>query len=141
MFGYIPQNPIVMPGTLRFNLLGSNCTNRDDELSIYLDRLKISIALDERLDFRSNDLSLGVRQLMNLLRVIIENRKIVIMDEPTSSLDRVCQEMFSELLEEHSVGKTVIMIAHRLETLKHFDWIVEMDGGRMKLAGSPNNIL
>ena len=67
--------------------------------------------------------------------------KIVIMDEPTSSLDEASEAVVSNLFREEFEGKTVIAVAHRLKTIRKFDRVVVMDEGRVVEVGKPDELM
>ena len=86
-------------------------------------------------------LSLGARQLLSIIRVIIRRPKIVLMDEITSNLDKKTEVMVVELLFEALKGVTTIAIAHKLDTVKNFDRILIIKDGQIEKEGSPKEIL
>ena len=63
------------------------------------------------------------------------------MDEPTSSLDRKTDEQIQRLMRTVFAGKTVITIAHRLESLEHYDLILELAEGRLLRQGTPAELI
>ena len=83
------------------------------------------------------DYSVGERQLLCLARLILLEKQYILMDEPTSSLDRKTDEKIQRLLETELADKTVITIAHRLESLEHYDIILEMADGKLLRESTP----
>ena len=69
------------------------------------------------------------------------DKQFILMDEPTSSLDRRTDERIQQLLSTVLADKTVITIAHRLESLEHFDLILELSEGRLLRQGKPEELI
>ncbi len=139
-FAVMPQDPYLFAGTIRENL---------DPMQIYTDELlqttlaesQLSFALDHRVAEAGANLSLGQRQLVGLARVLLSDAPIVVMDEPTSSVDSITDGIIQQMLRSKLRGKTVITVAHRLGTLASSDLIVQLDEGRVKRVGSPKQLL
>jgi ATP-binding cassette subfamily C (CFTR/MRP) protein 1 len=86
-------------------------------------------------------LSQGQKQLFCLARAILRPGKIVVLDEVTSSVDRVTDEMMQRIIRDEFKGRTVIAVAHRLETIIDFDRIVVMEDARVVEIGKPDDLL
>ena len=82
-------------------------------------------------------LSGGERQRLSVARAILKNAPILILDEPTSSLDAISEEIVFAALRRLRAGRTTIVIAHRLSTVRDADRILVLDGGRIAAAGPP----
>ena len=80
---------------------------------------------------RGMQLSGGQRQRIALARAFLKNAPILILDEPTSSIDIKTEREIIEVMERLSVGRTVFIIAHRLSTLKHCDLVLGIEKGRV----------
>ena len=76
-------------------------------------------------------LSGGVRQRISLARAFIKNAPILILDEPTSSLDIKTEAMIMEAMERLMKGRTTLMITHRLDTLSTCNVILHLEGGKL----------
>jgi len=76
-------------------------------------------------------LSWGQRQRLAIAKIMLKDPEIILLDEPTSALDSENEEMVTQALNELFKGKTVIVIAHRLQTVKHADQILYIDGGQI----------
>ena len=85
---------------------------------------------------RGIKLSGGERQRLAFGRVFIQNPKIVIMDEPTSALDSITESFVTHNLTHLFKGKTVIIIAHRLQSVKDADQILVLESGQVIQQGS-----
>ena len=124
-FGVVPQSPYLFAGTIRSNLdrLG---TIPEATLAQALAAVRIDLPLDHPVSEGGSNLSTGERQLVCLARVIAANRPIILMDEPTSGLDPETDARISEVLHTALADRTVLTIAHRRESLRTYDRIVEM---------------
>ena len=85
---------------------------------------------------RGMQLSGGQRQRIALARAFLKNAPILILDEPTSSIDIKTEREIIQVMERLSVGRTVFIIAHRLSTLKHCDLLLGIDKGRLTFIRS-----
>lgn len=90
---------------------------------------------------RGSMLSSGQRQLISFLRAYVSKPSILILDEATSSVDTYSEEMIQEATEKITQGRTSIVIAHRLATIKRADKILVMDSGKIVEEGSHEELL
>ena len=86
-------------------------------------------------------LSGGERQRLSVARAILKNAPILILDEPTSSLDSISEEIVFAALRRLREGRTTIVIAHRLSTVRDADCILVLDGGRIAAQGRHEELL
>jgi ABC-type multidrug transport system fused ATPase/permease subunit len=86
-------------------------------------------------------LSGGERQRLSVARAILKNAPILILDEPTSSLDAISEEIVFAALRRLRIGRTTIVIAHRLSTVRDADCILVLDGGRIAAQGRHEELL
>jgi ABC-type multidrug transport system fused ATPase/permease subunit len=86
-------------------------------------------------------LSGGERQRLSVARAILKNAPILILDEPTSSLDAISEEIVFAALKGLRAGRTTIVIAHRLSTVRDADQILVLDGGRISACGRHDELL
>jgi subfamily B ATP-binding cassette protein MsbA len=86
-------------------------------------------------------LSSGQRQLISFLRAYVTNPRILILDEATSSVDSYSEQLIQNATDTITKGRTSIVIAHRLATIKKADTIIVMDAGNIVEQGSHNELL
>ena len=86
-------------------------------------------------------LSGGERQRLGIARAIIKNAPILILDEPTSSLDAISESVVFSALHSLRAGRTTLVIAHRLSTIRDADLILVLDGGRVVARGTHDDLL
>jgi ABC-type multidrug transport system fused ATPase/permease subunit len=97
---------------------------------------RLPMGLDTMLGERGSNLSGGQRQRIAIARAILRNSPILILDEPTSSLDPESEEAIVEALANLPSRRTTLVIAHRLSTVRNADRIVVVDGGRITQVGT-----
>ena len=90
---------------------------------------------------RGSGLSGGERQRLSVARAFLKDSPILILDEPTSSIDSKTEAVILDALEQLMVGRTTFMVAHRLSTLRHADLILVMDHGRLVEQGTHDELL
>ena len=97
--------------------------------------------LDTLVGERGIRLSGGQRQRIGIARALYHNPEVIIMDEATAALDNTTEREFMEALESMSGHKTMIMIAHRLSTVKNCDRLYLMQQGQIICSGTYNELL
>ena len=93
--------------------------------------------LDTMIAENGNNLSVGTRQLFCLARAMLRKPKVLLLDEATSALDLETDSAMQKILKEHFRGCTVVVIAHRLETVITCDNIIVMSSGNVIEEGNP----
>ena len=146
--GLVSQEVFLFAGTLRENIaygqLGATEEDileavRNAQLGALIDSLPDG--LDTVVGERGVMLSGGQRQRVAIARVFLRNPPILLLDEATSALDRATEREVQAALARLAVGRTTLIIAHRLETIRHADRIVVMDGGRIVETGSHDDLV
>ena len=133
----LSQSPVLFSGTLRKNLDPLQ-KHRDDELWNVLEQVNLHSLvenLEGQLDYelleRGENLSVGERQLICLARTLLQQSKIVILDEPTANVDPNTERTIWTTVHEKLKNSTVITIAHRLNTVKDCDVILVLKEGQV----------
>lgn len=140
LFAVVPQDPYLFHGTIRANL-DRLAQHSDEALKAALARVGLPIGLNASVAEGGANLSLGERQLLCLARVIVSKKPFVIMDEPTSGVDTITDAAIQQVLRTELHDRTIITIAHRLETLARQDRIIELESGKVIRDGRPSEVL
>lgn len=90
---------------------------------------------------RGSTLSVGQRQLISIIRAMLYNPKIIVLDEATSSVDSESEELIQNAILKVMKGRTCVVIAHRLSTIQNADKILVMDKGEIKESGTHEELL
>ena len=139
----VPQDVRIFHGTIRDNLTLYDRSVDDERLLDVFERLGIMAwyrtqprGLDTQLRSGAMGLSSGEAQLLALSRVFLKNPEVVVLDEPTSRLDRATEALIDRALDELITGRTVVLIAHHLATVQRCDDILVLEDGRVMEHGS-----
>ncbi|KAG8708858.1 hypothetical protein FRC09_000997 [Ceratobasidium sp. 395] len=142
----VPQDPFLWHSTIRENL-DIEGLNSDAEIWQALNQVGMKdavAALETQLDTVLQDavaFSRGQRQLLCMARVLLRKRKIVILDEATSSMDPQTDGKVREIISQELQGCTVLSVAHRIATIVNFDLIIVVDDGQVTEIGPPQVLL
>ena len=142
----VPQRVHLFSATLRENLRLAAPEASDDVLSAMLERVGLHKLLED--DGLNSWLGEGGRQLsggelrrLAIARALLHDAPLMLLDEPTEGLDATTESQILDLLANAMVGKTVIMVTHRLRGLASFDQIIVMDNGHIIEQGSHTELL
>ena len=146
--GYVLQTPHLFSGTVRENLLMGNPQATEEQMwqAIRTVSAEDVIAhLDKGLDTDVGEggdlLSTGEKQLISFARAILADPRILILDEATASVDTVTEARIQAALEEVTQGRTCLMIAHRLSTVRNADMILVVRDGKIVEQGTHAQLL
>ncbi|XP_042318198.1 ATP-binding cassette sub-family C member 10 isoform X2 [Sceloporus undulatus] len=138
----IPQDPFLFSGTVRENL-DPQGQHTDTELYQVLEQCHLQAVikqmggLDCELGERGKSLSVGQRQLVCLARALLTQAKILCIDEATASVDQKTDKLLQETIRQRFADKTVLTIAHRLNTILDSDRVLVMHAGKVAELDSP----
>ncbi|RLF06554.1 MAG: ABC transporter ATP-binding protein, partial [Thermoprotei archaeon] len=145
---FVSQEPILFDGTVYENMTLANSSISKEEVIRMLEYLglkeiidKLPEGLDTKILEGGKNISMGQRQVISYIRALIVNPKILVLDEATSSLDLYTEEKLQKALEKISKGKTMIIIAHRLQTIINSDRIIVIHNGRIVEEGTHDELL
>jgi len=143
----IPQEPILFHRSIIENIkYGTENATYDEVVSaaksayIHDFIIKLPNGYNALCGERGNNLSGGQRQRIIIARALLKNAPILILDEATSSLDNLTENLIQKSLRKLMKGKTVLVIAHRLSTLLHMDRILVFDNGHIVEDGTHNEL-
>ncbi|UYP44111.1 Vitamin B12 import ATP-binding protein BtuD [Candidatus Lokiarchaeum ossiferum] len=146
--GMIPQSPFLWADTLENNVkYGSPNATRENviwalEQAGGADWVNDLVdGLDTNIRERGKLLSMGQRQLVVFARVLLQNPSILILDEATASVDPFTETKIQEAMEHLMRGRTSIIIAHRLRTVRHVDRIIVLDHGTIVEEGNHDTLM
>lgn len=139
--GWLSQNPQLFHASLRDNLLLAKPTASDAELEDALKRAQAwEFAMEKGLDYPVGDqaggLSVGQAQRLALARTLLKSTQLMVLDEPTASLDRHSERAIMATIEQAMAGQTLLMITHRLDQLTKMDNILVLARGQLVEQGS-----
>jgi ATP-binding cassette subfamily B protein len=146
--GIVLQDPVLFSGTIADNLRYGrlDATPEDIEQAAraahaheFVSRLPKGYSTE--IAEAGGGLSGGERQRLSVARAILKNAPILILDEPTSSLDSISEEIVFAALRRLRGGRTTLVIAHRLSTVRDADRILVLDGGRIAAQGRHEELL
>lgn len=139
----VPQESVFFEGSIRENILfGSDSVGRE-EFETILDAANVREfvdALPEGLDSGIGEdgarLSGGQRQRLAIARALVRDPRVIILDEPTSALDVMSEKLVQDAIEKLIKGRTTLIVAHRLSTIRNVDQVVVMKNGRIVETGT-----
>ena len=144
---YVSQEAPIFDGTLRENLIFDKKISDDEIIKVLnlvcLDKFfeKLENGLDTELGEKGVRMSGGERQRVALARLFFDDSKIIILDEATSAMDNITEKQVMENIVKQLENKTLIVIAHRLETIKDVDKIYVLSDGVIQEQGKYKELL
>lgn len=147
LIAYVTQDTVLLKGPLRDNLDFLKKFT-DTELFEALAQVGLKDWVEKKpeglnfyIEEKGKNLSAGEKQLISIARTLLLKTPIVVLDEATSNVDPLSEEILVQNTQEIFKGKTQIIIAHRLSTIQNCDRILWLEGGRMKSLGRTAEIL
>ncbi|ACU04436.1 ABC transporter ATP-binding protein [Pedobacter heparinus] len=144
--GFILQEPFLFTGTVKDNILYSNkayadYSNAQLEQVIKEAHLEGILALFDKgleteIASNSDSISLGQKQLIAFMRAVLRNPELLILDEATANIDTVTEQLLSDILKKLPKETTLVIIAHRLNTIENADEIYFVNSGEVIKAGT-----
>ena len=140
---YVPQDITIIDGTIAKNIALQDSDQQKNQIHTSLERahlLNDAMAMNNKLNEvvgeRGTRLSGGQRQRLGIARALYTNPKMIIFDEATSSLDPITEKSVTDAIYSKKIGVTLIVIAHRLSTVRHADLVILLDQGRLIAKGT-----
>ncbi len=148
LFAMVLQDTWLFNGTIRENIRYGKLDATDEEIeeaALNACAHQFIMALPGGYDFTINEdasnVSLGQRQLLTIARAFLANRRMLILDEATSSVDTRTEQRIQQAMDNLMVGRTSFVIAHRLSTIKNADLILVVDHGDIIELGTHEELL
>lgn len=146
--GYVPQDHVLFSRTILENILFGKADASEEEVSqaIKLSYFEKDLAmlpngLETLVGEKGVALSGGQKQRISIARAIIKNPEILILDDSLSAVDAKTEAKIIENIQRERAGKTTIITTHRLSAVKHADWIVVLDDGRIIEEGTHEQLV
>ena len=146
--GMIQQDVFMFAGTIRENIRYGRPDATDEEIveaavraQVHQEIMELPQGYDSYIGERGVMLSGGQKQRISIARVFLKNPRILILDEATSALDTVTEQRIQESLDELSQGRTTIIIAHRLSTVRNADMIAVVEGEHIIEMGTHKELM
>ena len=146
--GYVLQTPHLFSGTVRQNLLYGNPNATDEDIARALELVsatsvvaKLEHGIDSDVGEGGDLLSTGEKQLLSFARAILCDPRLLVLDEATASVDTLTEARIQSAIDRVIAGRTSIVIAHRLSTVKNADCILVVKDGRIVERGTHQELL
>ena len=146
--GVVPQDPVLMKGTLAYNIgygyegvTDSDLVRAAETAGILSFIKSLPDGFDTAVGERGVTLSGGQRQRVAIARAVVRDPKILIMDEATSSLDALVEQQVQDAMRKAMEGRTSVIIAHRLSTVRDADVIAVLSGGKLAEYGTHDQLI
>ena len=145
--GLIPQDPVCFIGTIRYNLdpFGEY---PEEQLWTALEKVQLYDfvqSLPGKLEYMvqegGENISVGQRQLLSIGRALLRDTRVLMLDEATANVDKDTDELLQATIRENFADRTVLTIAHRIETILDSTRVLVLDKGRLAEFDSPENLL
>ncbi|MGK0176448.1 MAG: ABC-type multidrug transport system fused ATPase/permease subunit [Lentimonas sp.] len=148
IIGHVAQDPFLFEGSIRNNLILGKPDATEEEITRALEQASASKFVDALPDKLATNigekgirLSQGEKQRLTIARVLLKNPPFVILDEATASVDTITERKIQQALELLVKERTVLIIAHRLSTVRRADNIIVLEAGQIIESGSHEDLL
>lgn len=145
---FVLQEPLLLPATVAENIAyGLPGASREAieaaAKAAYADEFirRLPQGYDTIVGEGAARLSVGEKQRLNIARAFLKNAPILLLDEPTSSLDAENEALIAASLEQLRQGRTTLVVAHRLNTIRNVDHVIVLEDGRVSEDGRPEELL
>ena len=146
--GIVQQDVFLFGGTIKDNILYGNLEASEEELieaakkaNIYDYIQSLPKGFETEIGERGVKLSGGQKQRLSIARIFLKNPSILILDEATSALDNTTELLIQNALDELCKGRTTIVVAHRLSTIRNADEIMVISDGNIKEKGTHDELM
>lgn len=146
--GFLFQENYIFAMSIRENIKMGNLEADDEKMieaakkaSIHDDIMKLPDGYNTVLDEKGNNLSGGQKQRIALARIFVKNPDIIFMDEATSALDNETESQIVKIIDTELADKIILIVAHRMETVKNMDEIYYFENGKIILEGTYNQLI
>lgn len=148
MVGMVLQDTWLFNGTIRENIRYGKLDASDEEIEqaariAYADDFikQLPDGYDTVLNEDTDNISIGQKQLLTIARTVLSDKKILILDEATSSVDTRTEKLIQDAMDKLMENKTSFIIAHRLSTIKNADKIIVLDEGKIIEQGTHKELI
>ncbi len=146
--GIVQQDVFLFTGTFRDNILYGNTSASEEEVieaakkaNIHDYIMSLENGYDTEIGERGVKLSGGQKQRLSIARVFLKNPSILILDEATSALDNTTETLIQQALSELCIGRTTLVVAHRLSTIRKADQILVINKGKIEEMGTHDELI
>lgn len=146
--GIVQQDVFLFTGSIKENIAYGKLDASDEEIiqaakdaQIYDYVMTLDDGFDTQIGERGIKLSGGQKQRLSIARVFLKNPSILILDEATSALDNATEILIQEALDKLCIGRTTLVVAHRLSTIKNADEIVVIDNHKIVNQGTHSELV
>jgi ATP-binding cassette, subfamily B (MDR/TAP), member 1 len=146
--GVVNQEPILFETTIKENISFGKTGATDEEIQLAAKNanahnfiMKLPLKYETQVGNRGGQLSGGQKQRIAIARALIKNPKILLLDEATSALDNESESIVQAALDRASAGRTTIIVAHRLSTIRNANVIFALENGKVKEYGSHSELM
>ena len=142
-FAVVPQQTVLISGTIRDNIIHGLDGITEERIQEVVKAARVDeflaqqqSGLETKVGENGVQLSGGQRQRISIARALLRDPKLIILDEATSALDTESEHLVQQAIERLAAGRTTLIVAHRLSTIRHADRIMVMDQGQLVESGT-----